>query len=95
MRNNDFEDDGRTIVDMSGVERPLLLGFRLPHRKKESQQTEAQPSEASERPWEKQGLNKKQQRSYILGTVLAGLAIAGVFIAAGALFIYLLTLLWN
>lgn len=29
---DDFEDDGRVIADMSGVERPSLFGVRAPER---------------------------------------------------------------
>lgn len=92
MRKNDFEDDGRTIVDMSGVERPNLLTFRLPHRKTDESRRDGSADGQQKEPI---ALDKKQSRSVIFGTVLAGLLIAGIFIACGALVIWLLTLIWK
>ncbi len=88
MKRNDFEDDGRTIADMSGIERPSLFSFRKPQKREEV-------IEKSQKPWENDGLNKKQGRQYIFATILAGLAVAGVFIVCGAIAIALMTLFWK
>lgn len=94
MRKTDFEDDGRTIVDMSGVERPNLLTFRLSRKKTERLRRDTEPADGQSQSTIAD-LDKKQSRSVIFGTVLAGLVIAGIFIACGALVIYLLTVVWN
>ena len=85
MAKKPFEDDGRTIADMSGVDSPSLFGLfrRKPKKgKKEENHSEQQ-------------LTKEQGRMYIFGAILAGLAVAGVFILAGALFIAFLLGVWS
>lgn len=81
-----FEDDGRTIADMSGVENPStsLLG-RLPRRRrdKSDQQTPTEP------------LTKRQNRMVIGGALLAALLIGGVFIIGGAIAIAVMLALWT
>ena len=83
-KKDDFEDDGRTIADMSGVERPSLFGH-IDFKPTKS----VEQSERNREP-----LDKKQTRSYIFATVLSGLAIGGVFIIAGALLITFLLTIW-
>lgn len=85
MAKKPFEDDGRTIADMSGVDYPSLFGlFR--RRPKRGEKKEGVPEEQ---------LTKAQTRRYVFGAVLAGLAVAGVFILAGALFIAFLLGVWS
>ena len=76
------DDDGRTIADMSGVERPALFTFRPPHDKPDV-------------TGNKTPLSKDETRGVILGALGAALLIGGVFIAAGALFIWFLTTVWR
>ena len=80
---DDFEDDGRVIADMSGVSRTPLLIPRIPglDRKKKTAETPAE-------------LTKSEEKHVIGAAILAGLSIALVFIGAGALLIWLLTLIW-
>ena len=78
-----FEDDGRTIADMSGVSRTPFLIPRIPGS---GRQKKADGKGAE--------LSKTEEKSVIGAAVLAGLAVALVFIAAGALLIWLLTLVW-
>ena len=83
-----FEDDGRTIADMSGVENhhSSLLG-RLPRRSREkSDETPKTPVEP---------LSKRQGRMAIGGALLAALLVGGVFIVAGAIAILVMILLWT
>ncbi len=94
-RNDSFEDDGRTIVDMSGIEPPNLFGFRpLPGRSKPAAPPAKEPEQ--DRPWEQPPtLSKKQERSYLFGALAAGLLIAAVFIILGAIVIALMTTFWR
>ena len=92
MARRDFEDDGRTIADMSGIERPSLFAFRRPGTSK------APSSFEQERPQKarsEEKLDRKQSRTYIAGALLAGLLIAAVFIICGAIAIALMTLFWK
>ena len=82
------DDDGRTVADMSSIERQPLIVPNLKSLKKENQNTEAE-SDAPE--WEQESLNKEQRRAFIGGALTAALVIAGVFIAVGALVIFLIT----
>ena len=83
------DDDGRTIADMSGLERQPMLLPRLPKRKKEN----AGGAEQAIQP--ELQLTDEERRSYIGGALGAAALIGGVFIAAGAVVILLLTLLWH
>ena len=82
-----FEDDGRTIADMSDVESAStsLLG-RLPRRRRDKSETLTQPSEP---------LTKAQNRMVIGGALLAALLIGGVFIIGGAVAIAVMLALWT
>lgn len=83
------DDDGRTIADMSDVGQTPMLLPRLPKRKKEK----ADGQERSPQP--ELQLTDEERRSYIGGALGAALLLGGVFIAAGAVVILLLTLLWH
>ena len=85
MAKKPFEDDGRTIADMSGVERPSMFGhiFSLKHRRGDNNDKE-----------NSEPLTKEQNRMYMSATILAALAIGGVFIAAGAIAIAVMLALW-
>ena len=74
------DDDGRTIADMSGVERPPLL-VPAPLKKKFSGKSSPE-------------MSKGEGRSYIFGALGAGLAIAAVFIAVFAVLILVLLKIW-
>ena len=87
-----FEDDGRTIADMSGVERPALFGWR--DRRRENEDALPSEDQQDDRPWEEQ-MSKKEGRMYALGALTAGLVIAGVFIAAGAIAIAIMIAVWS
>ena len=83
-RRDDFEDDGRTIADMSGMDgiRPSSL-FQSPQKKDSG---EARPA------WEDAPFTWKE-RLYCAGAALsAALLIALVFLAGIALVIWLITL---
>ncbi len=86
-RKRDFEDDGRTIADMSGVEGPRLFGVR-PAKPKDANEQE------SKRNSEEEGFSKEFRRMYISVALKATLAIAAVFLVAGALFILFCQYVW-
>ena len=84
------EDDGRTVADMSGLERQPMLLPHLPKRKKEN----AGPEKPNGNQPELQ-LTKEERRAYVGGALGAAMLLGGVFIAAGAIVIVLLLLLWR
>ncbi len=86
------DDDGRTIVDMSGVERPSMFGH-LP-QKKENRAFSA-PEEKPERPWENSGYNRSERRAAVFGALKAGLLVALAYIVGlGILIAILLYVVW-
>ena len=80
-KNHDFEDDGRTVVDMSEVDPMPLLLPRFRRRKEEA------PSENE--------MSRDDRRAVMLGAIGAVLLIGGVFIVAGAIVIFLMTKIWS
>ena len=85
------DDDGRTVADMSGVgDRPSLFIPRGNGRRRSlSDDPSESPGENAPR------LTREEKRTVIGAALRAGLLIALVFIAAGALLILLLQLIWN
>jgi hypothetical protein len=77
------DDDGRTIADMSALERPSLMGLR-------QRQREEKPAEGKEL-----NLDRSERRAMIRGAVSAGLLVAAVFALCFALLILLLQLVWR
>ena len=90
MKKQDYDDDGRTIADMSDVGQTPILLPRLPKRKKN-----AAPETEQSAPQPELQLTDEERRSYIGGALGAALLIGGVFIAVGAVAIALLLLLWR
>ena len=79
------DDDGRTIVDMSGVTRPNLWSFRFPssapwhqNEARKKAQEEGDGAQAKPDPFQSQ-LTKEDRRAYILVAVGSALGIAAVF----------------
>ena len=92
MKKADFyeEADGRTIADMSGIERqPTFLPHF--HRKR------SDFSRANDRPWESAAgeLTREERNAAIRGALKAGLLIAGEYILAAAALIVAMQLLWS
>ena len=89
------DDDGRTIVDMSGVERPNLFSFRNPSQEARSREAERREREvlASGRPQETLDLSPSERRWVILGTLKAAFLIAIPYIVGMGVVIFLMTLL--
>lgn len=87
------DDDGRTIVDMSGVERPSMFGH-LPSSEKKNPVFSA-PEEKPERPWEENGYSKSERRAAVGGALSAALLIGLAYIVGlGLLVAILLYVFW-
>ena len=85
------EDDDRTVADMSGVgDQPSMF---IPRGRGRRRSLSDDPSENSGENVPK--LTREEKRTVIGAALRAGLLIALVFIAAGALLILLLQLIWN
>lgn len=82
MKQNDIIDDGRTIVDMSDVEKPNLLSFRPFNQ--EEQQSYTSPKET---------YTKEQRRWAIFGALKASLLIGLAYVVGFGLLI-LFMVLW-
>ena len=98
MSSRDDWDDGRTIADMSGVERrpfliPAPLKAELRRRRAASENRE--DGEAPKPPRQQSELDPADRRAAIGGALTATLAIALVFLICGALLIWLMTAVWR
>ena len=91
-KNRPWDDDGRTVADMSGVRRSGLFTFRRVDQPPAARQPDDGTGDV---PREQPEMPKQERRSYIAGALGAALLIAGVFIAAGAVLIALLTTVWK
>ena len=92
------DDDGRTIADMSGVNRqPLFVPRGLRDASRKPQRQEPEDPQREERPWEKQEelLSREERRWYILGALKAALLIALAFILGLGLAILVMVLAWR
>ena len=85
-KTREFEDDGRTIADMSGIERQPMIIPKFSHLKK-NKNSEAQ--EADDKPWEDNSFNKKERKSFIFGALGATVLVSAIFALAFALVILL------
>ena len=72
------DDDGRTIVDMSGLERPSMFGH-LP-RSGENRAFKAPEERKPHRPWEESAWSRSERGAAIRGALAASLLIAGAYI---------------
>ena len=81
------DDDGRTVADMSGVQRSSMF---LPRSLKKHGTFAKQEDESAEPEY-----TNEQRRSAVGGALTAAILIAGVFIGAGAILIALLTFFWH
>lgn len=88
-----FEDDGRTIVDMSGVDVPSPFLPRKPRQFDSSNAPQDRPKER--RPWEQPDeLDRKQRFWAALGALKAGLLIGAAYIVGLGLIVLLMVLFW-
>ena len=88
MKQKTYDDDyGRTIADMSGVQRDSMF---LPRSLKKHGTFAEKEEEAAEPQY-----TNEQRRTAVGGALTAAMLIAGVFIGAGAIVIAILTLIWH
>jgi len=88
-RSNPDWDDGRTIADMSAVERPALF---LPRR---SRRRERAPEEGEPSGTPESAYTPQEQRWAVLGALRAGLMIALAYALGLGLVILILLLIWR
>ena len=89
-KKNDFEDDGRVVADMSGVERQRLFLPRMPKKKEEeSSGWESRQADDGEK------LSREDRRAYVFGALGAATLVAGIFIAAAFIFILIFLFVYN
>lgn len=86
------DDDGRTVVDMRGVEKMPLFGSIVPLLRRELERPEEKPF----RPWETEfRLTGRERFWYIMGTLKAALLIASAYIIGLGMIILLMLLVFN
>ena len=82
-RREPFEDDGRTIADMSGIApQPTIVPRRKPRKEPESS------GEGLE-------LTRKEKRWAVLGAMKAVLLIAGAYLLGLGILLGILFLIWK
>ena len=95
------DDDGRTIADMSGVERPNLFTFRSTQSLRQGTPPSSEEGDASEPDYSKyynrstDEMSRKEAFMAIMGSLGAALLIAGIFIAVFAVAIVLMLIFWK
>ena len=79
-----FEDDGRTIADMSGIApQPTILPRRKPRKEPETNSSEGLE------------LTRKEKRWAVLGAMKAVLLIAGAYLLGLGILLGILFLIWK
>jgi hypothetical protein len=86
------DDDGRTIVDMSGVEAPSMFLPRSPERDQKREQP--RDSEESSNSIPDAPYTGEERRMMVFGALKAALLIAGFFAVGLGLVILLMVLFW-
>lgn len=76
-KEDNFIDDGRTIIDMSGVERPALFGRNYKAERAKRRELETPKEEVEAKPWEqdKDKMSKEDRRAVIKGALGASFLI--------------------
>lgn len=98
MRSQDFEDDGRRIADMSGIERTPLV---IPRKKEadgscgRNRTSEADAPAGSADGYRPPDILPEERRALIGGAVSAALLAGGIIAAAFAAVIYLILHMWS
>lgn len=98
QKNQDEEDDGRTVADMSDVQRSSFLGGWRPVGDRaipEKRETPEESQSRTRRPWEDDSLTKEERRMYVLGAMKAALLIGMVYLIGGGVLIALLLAWWR
>lgn len=88
MKKKYDDDDGRTIADMSGLERPSIIMPQFVRRKDKSKTKAASDVNNTD-------LNREERRSYIWGALSAALLITAIFIVVFGVAIWLMLTVWR
>ena len=86
----DKDDDGRVIADMSGVEKPILLGFLSPSFRRSGDKTKTVRESLSENA----EMSPEDRKWYVLGALKAALLIGTVFAVGLGLVILAMVFFW-
>ena len=73
-QRKEWEDDGRTVADMSGLDRPTLFGHKERASRKKQQESEQSGGEYVP------PLSRGDRWAFLLGTMKASLLIALAFL---------------
>lgn len=93
---DDFEDDGRVIADMSGVGRPSLFGVEPPMRRGDPARERGRDRDRDrERREPEVELTTKERVWMILGALKAGLSVSIVYVIFLAAVIAVMLLVWS
>ena len=87
-RRREYEDDGRTIADMSDVSRPSLMGHRAPEKPED-------PLSRAGSGGSDDYIPPEDRKWYVLGALKAALLIALAFIVGLGIVIFALLKLWG
>ena len=76
-KEDNLIDDGRTIVDMTGVEHPALFGRNYKAERTKRRELEKPKDEVEVKPWEenKDKMSKEDRRAVIKGALGASILI--------------------
>ena len=88
MKKKYDDDDGRTIADMRGLERPNMIMPQFGHPKNKNQTKAASDGNNTD-------LSREERRSYIGGALLAALLITAIFIVVFGVAIWLMLTVWR
>ena len=88
------DDDGRTIADMSGVERQPLILPRIGKKKKTQAPPDPDTGEALPEWKNEDELSPEERRAMFLSALGSAVLIALIFIGLGAVVVWLLTRVW-
>ena len=90
------DDDGRTVADMSGIERPRFLVPRMKEKKSDSAGRGIKEQTINERSWENESeFTPQERRMYMLGALKAALFIALAFIVGLGAAVWLMIQVWT
>ncbi len=83
MKKEIKDDDGRTIADMSSIERPRSFFDIFPHKPK-----------SEKRPESAQPMEKEDRRAYVRAAILSALVVGLIFAVGLGLIVLILYLIW-
>ncbi len=89
------DDDGRSIADMSGIDRPTAFSHVPRVKDTRKSVNKKMPDEENTSHGDDFSLTKEERKWYVLGALKAAMLIGLVFIVCLGLIVFLLTLFWS